>query len=436
MADMKRTGSSQHFSRREVLGMTGAAALAGVAGRATASEKRPRVACVITEYWDLSHADWIVQKLLDGYWWQGAHTPSRVDVVSMFVHQFPDNDLSRKVCAKYNIPMFSRVSDALTLSGKNLAVDGVVLIGEHGKYHTNLKGQTYYPRWWLYQQIMRVFTQSRRSAPVFNDKHLSTDWNEAKWMYDRSREMGFPLMAGSSLPVCHRDPQLELDLETPLTAAVVTSNGGKEAYGFHALEVLQCMAERRKGGETGVAAIQCIEGPETWTWTDRNPWAGRLLDEALARCPDKQPGNVRDNVRQPFVFIIEYRDGTRAAVYTLNGHGLRWWALAGDIAGRKEPASTHFWFNYTQGKYLGSSSFVHYINEMMVTGKEPYPAERTLLTTGMLSYLMDSNWENGRHTDIGRRLETPYFDMKYKAGREQLYDRGARPPDIPLVRGF
>lgn len=169
---------------------------------------------------------------------------------------------------------------------------------------------------------------------------------------------------------------------------------------------------------------------------DKNFWAGRLLDVALARCPDKQPGNVRDNVRQPFLFIIEYRDGTRAAVYTLNGHGLRWWAFAGDIAGRKEPASTHFWFNYTQGKYLGSSSFVHYINEMMVTGKEPYPAERTLLTTGMLSHLMDSNWENGRHTDIGRRLETPYFDMKYKAGREQLYDRGTRPQDIPLIRGF
>ena len=91
------------------------------------------------------------------------------------------------VCKLKNIPIFDSVREALTLGGKELAVDGVVLVGEHGDYHTNIRGQKYYPRWWLYQQIINVFRQSKRSVPVFNDKHLSTDWDEAKWMYDQSR---------------------------------------------------------------------------------------------------------------------------------------------------------------------------------------------------------------------------------------------------------
>ena len=148
-------------------------------------------------YWAApgSHADWIITKLLDGYWWKGAHTPSRVDVVSVYIHQLQESGLGQEVCKSKGIPIFNTVGEALTLGGKELAGDGVVLVGEHGIYHRNLKGQTYYPRWWLYQQIIRVFEQSKRSVPVFNDKHLSTSWDEAKWMFEKSRELDFPCTA-------------------------------------------------------------------------------------------------------------------------------------------------------------------------------------------------------------------------------------------------
>ena len=174
MTENHRMGSNPPFTRREMLGMSGTAALAGIAAGAVshAADKRPRIACVVT-YWAApgSHADWIITKLLDGYWWQGAHTPSRVDVVSVYIHQLQESGLGRKVCESKHIPIFNSVSEALTLGAKELAVDGVVLVGEHGIYHDNLKGQKYYPRWWLYQQIIRVFEQSKRSVPVFNDKH-------------------------------------------------------------------------------------------------------------------------------------------------------------------------------------------------------------------------------------------------------------------------
>src|SRR5918998_2827857 len=215
------------FTRREMLGITGMAGMAALTGTrsgavAQTPQTRPRIACLVT-YWGAtrSHADWIVTKLLDGYWWQGAHTPSRVDVASVYIHQLQESALGQKVCKSKSIPIFNTVSEALALGGKELAVDGVVLVGEHGTYHSNLKGQKYYPRWWLYQQIIRVFEQSKRSVPVFNDKHLSTSWDEARWMFDKSRELNFPLSGGSSIPFYYRKPGIEPDLDTPLKASVV-----------------------------------------------------------------------------------------------------------------------------------------------------------------------------------------------------------------------
>ena len=90
------------------------------------------------------------------------------------------------------------------------------------------------------------------------------NWPDAKWMYDRAKELNVPFMAGSSLPTCWRNPFLEYDLDTPLGAAIGIGHGGIESYGFHALETLQCMIERRIGGESGVVAVQCLEGEAVW----------------------------------------------------------------------------------------------------------------------------------------------------------------------------
>ena len=87
--------------------------------------------------------------------------------------------------------------------------------------------------------------------------------------------------------------------------------------------MLQCFVERRMGGETGIEAVQCIQGPETWKWTDRNPWAGNLLDAVRSNFNLK---HFQETVREPSVSIVDYRDGTKAAVYSVRGCGvdLRW----------------------------------------------------------------------------------------------------------------
>lgn len=435
MPETDRTNSLMR--RRDMLALSGKAALAGMAGEAMAQGqgKRPRIACVVT-YWAApgSHADWIITKLIDGYWWKGKATPSRVDVVSAYIHQLPESGLGRKVCQAKNIPIHKTVADALTLGGKELAVDGVVLVGEHGIYHHNLKGQTYYPRWWLYQQIIRVFEQSKRSVPVFNDKHLSTSWDEAKWMFDKSRELKFPLFGGSSIPFYYRKPEIELDIDTPLKASIVAAGGSRdEGSLFHCADVLQAFVERRKGGETGVESVQCIQGPETWKWAERNAWAGNLLDKVRAKFNFK-PGHFQQTTRDACVTVVEYRDKTKGAIFSVDDVG---WTFAGDIEGQKEPAMVSMlgWPGpYSQ--YHAANAFEHWIVEMMLTRKEPCNAERLLLSTGITSFNMESNWENGKYSAVGRKVPTPYMDMKYRTTRGPMFNTGPRPPVSPYVRGF
>src|SRR5687767_11011351 len=182
MTENHPMGPNPLVTRREMLGRTGMAGLTPLAGSAAGAvpqtrQTRPRIACIVS-FWGApgSHADWIIDKLMDGYWWQGAHTHSRVDVVSVYIHQFDTSLLGQKVCKTKNIPIYKTVGEAVKLGGTELAVDGVVIVGEHGEYPTDLKGHWLLPRWWMYQQVIRVFDQSKRSVPVFNDKHLSYNW--------------------------------------------------------------------------------------------------------------------------------------------------------------------------------------------------------------------------------------------------------------------
>ena len=105
-----------------------------------------KIAAIITEYRLNSHADVIVGKYLEGYRQNDQPPYPRSKIVSMFTEQIPKNDMSRERAQKYKVPIFRTVADALTMGGSKLAVDGVLLIGEHGDYPTNEKLQKLYPR--------------------------------------------------------------------------------------------------------------------------------------------------------------------------------------------------------------------------------------------------------------------------------------------------
>jgi len=416
---MPHFDACQYFSRREWLRFGGGIALVSAASRAAGAAPRKRIATIITEYRPDSHADVIVGRLLEGYEYNGQHQTPQVEVVSMYTDQVPSNDLSRAMAAKHGVKICSTVQSALTSGDGGFSVEGVVLVGEHGNYPQNEKGQKLYPRYELFKQIVDTFRDTGHSPPVFSDKHLSYDWQKAEWMYDQSRALRFPLMAGSSIVMTWRRPPLELALESAVEKSVVAFYGEKEAYGFHALEAHQCMVERRQGGETGIRAVTCVEGAEVWRWTDRNPWAARLLDSALARCEGRTPGSPQDNVKQPILFLLEYTSGLEGAVYLLNGL-IEQAVFAATIRGAAEPVATELWLQ-PKRPFSHFSGLVHYIEQMIVTGRPAYPVERTLLTTGALAALMDSSYQGHR------RIETPHLNVRYRAPKESLFSRGPVP---------
>jgi hypothetical protein len=367
--------------------------------------QRPKIAAIITEYRPNSHADVIVTKFLKGFPTDEGLIPPRVEIASMYVDQFPENDLSRKYAAEYEVPIYPSIVKALTLGGEKLAVDGVLLIGEHGDYAWNEKEQHLYPRKYFMEQICGVLATSGRAVPVFNDKHLAYNWPDARWMYDRAAQLGAPFMAGSSLPLAWRNPWLEHPLETPIQEAVAIGYSGLDVYGFHTLETLQCMVERRAGGETGVAAVTCLEGEAVWRAAQEGLWSRELAEAACARIEDKPAGSMEEHCPQPALFLVEYRDGLRGAILMLNGYvtDMAYAARVGD-----EIQATEFYlqrgFSHAHFSYLSLN-----IEEMFVTGRPTYPVERTLLTTGVLEAALDSRYWG--HI----RRETPYLDVAYRS---------------------
>ena len=372
-----------------------------------------KIAAIITEYRRHSHADVIVGKMLEGYMYDGKDRPN-LQVVSMYVDQFPKTDMSRALADKYKFKLCDTIAEALLLGGNKLAVEGVVCIGEHGTYPNNDKGQKLYPRRRFFEEVAKVFEKTKQSVPVFSDKHLAATWTDAKWMYDKARELFVPFMAGSSIPVTWRKPELKLPKNCEITAAVQLGYGPFEGYGFHALEGLQCQLERRKGGETGVKAVTCLSGEAMWKAMDDGKFSKDLLEAAIARSPGQPKGSYREmslKHKESGVFLIEYNDALTAAVVMLNGYIREGdggaFCFACQLKGEKESRSCQYYMQQPD-------PFAHFIyltkaiDSLINTGHSPYPVERTLLTTGMIDAVMTSKHEGNK------RIETPHLEkIKY-----------------------
>lgn len=376
---------------------------------------RKKIAALTTTYHVRSHADDIITRFLEGYWINDKYYESPCDIVSLYLDQVHPADIGYRLAAAYNFPVVRSISDALTQGAGKLAVDGVLLVAEHGDYPFNNKQQQLYPRLKFFQQVVDVFRRAGRAVPVYCDKHLSWSWDEAKQMYDWSRELHFPLMAGSSVSVTFRRPELDYPLGTEFEDALMVGNGWVTDGGiFHDLEVLQCFVERRKGGESGIRSVQHIEGDAVWRAAEQGRWSRELMHAALSSAEKLGPGRPED-VKQPVACLLEYNDGFRGAVVALGGL-VNEYLAAFRVKGRPAMDSTLCYVPPENSNNF--SMLVHGIAQMFATGKSAYPVERTLLTTGALSFLMESAFRGHE------RLETPALRVSYTPPVQSFYAHG------------
>ena len=102
---------------------------------------------------------------------------------------------------------------------------------------------------------------------------------------------------------------------------------------------VQCMVERRKGGETGVVAVTATRGAAVWesmkkgSW-DAGGWNPRLFEACLSRSHMLSQGteslgkythrypseaSIIELVADPIAYRIEYADGLKATMLLMNG---------------------------------------------------------------------------------------------------------------------
>jgi len=406
------------------VGIAGTAVLPFQAVQATniQSAQRKRLAIVTTEWRFHSHAWHMGERFLVGYPIKGRWHKPELDVVAAYVDQFPTNDLSRKRSEEFGFPIYPTIAETLRCGGDKLAVDAVLIIGEHGDYPKSEYGQTKYPRYEFFKQVTDVFRHDGRVVPVFNDKHLSWNWDWAKEMYDISRELNLPFAAGSSLPGTWRMPSVDMPYGAEVEEMMCVAMGGMDSYDFHALEVIQCMAERRKGGETGVTSVQGLRGDSVWKAMDagqweKGGWDPRLFEACLTRShtlaqpetyshryPSRQ--QMQGWVKDPLAYRIEYADDTKATMLLMNG-------LVGDftfaarLKNQTDLLSTLFYLPPTPN-VVYSAELMAKAESTFLQGKAPCPIERSLLTTGLV--------EAGvRSVGTGqKRIETPHLMFAYQ----------------------
>ena len=172
------------MNRRIFLQTTGAA-LAVAPTVLAKGEPRKRLAIITTEWRDHSHAWHMGTRFLVGYPIRGKWHHPPFEVVSAYVDQFPKGDLARRRSKEFGFPIYKTIAEALRCGGEKLAVDAVLIIGEHGNYPRNEFGQKLYPRYEFFKQTVDVYKKDGRTAPVFNDKHLSWKWAWAKEMAEK-----------------------------------------------------------------------------------------------------------------------------------------------------------------------------------------------------------------------------------------------------------
>ncbi len=397
------------INRRHFLQTSSLLAASASLARAQEAATKKAVAGVVTIYRPNSHADVILTKILEGWKHDGGAGP-QLKLVSLYVDQFPSDDMAANLAKKYGFRLCKTIDEALTLGGKQLAVEGVISIGEHGDYPHNALGQHLYPRKRFFEAITDTMLRCGQVVPVFNDKHPGPELADMLWMAKRAKDMHLPWMAGSSLPVGYRDPDVNLPFGAPLESIVAVGYSGLDVYGFHTLDVMQSIFERRaarNGGrphEAGVRQVHCLPMDQLESLIKRNIIQRETLAAALESSDVKLDQLLGALPADGEIFLIEYSDGWTVPVIMLPTTAR---AISVAFKSRGEPVRATRAEERVEPRYPHFACLLKGIEQMIHTGKPTYPVERTLLAAGILDRVLTS-----KHAGY-KQILTPELTIEY-----------------------
>lgn len=370
-----------------------------------------KIAVIATVWYPFSHADVIVTRWLQpfptdaGNGWSG----SDFTIASVSLEQTPANDIGRQICADHGIPVMETIREALTLGGEKLAVDAVLLIGEHGDYPKNEFGQKLYPRKEMFDAITAVFRETGQTAPVFNDKHLSWDFKLSGEMIATARELNFPLFAGTSLTHCPYDPGMPLSPGEGVSEVLALFFEDPEHYGFHSMEFVQSLIEQRPGGETGIESLRFLDDQVVRDALARGEISSDLLLSTLVRLgfPD-DPGTlpfVLSRAQDLIGYQLKYRDGLRVTHLRIPKLVSNW-----AVAVRTAEGNIRSCTVTSGGMTEFFSNFAHLdarLDDFFRSHQAPSPVLRTHLVAGALQLVLQAQRKNGQW------VETPSLAVAY-----------------------
>ncbi|HOC03224.1 MAG TPA: hypothetical protein P5065_05700 [Candidatus Ratteibacteria bacterium] len=390
------------------------------AGSDISSQDKKPVAGIVADWFKYSHPDVILTRIFKTYSLDGKGEESKLKLVSVYRDKPSERDLSRLYAEQYGFKIYDTIEDALTCATGKLAVNGVIISTEWCDYPVSPTGQIMYPHKRMFEEVVKVFEKNKKVVPVFIDKHIADNWTDIKWIYNTAKKMKIPLMAGSSVPVAWRYPPVDVDKHSKLKEIVGISYHTLDGYGFHGMEMVQCLAEQRKGGETGIKSVQCITGQNVWDS------AGKMYDPVLLNMAVEKLGrkipegkSLKDLVPQPVLFVMNYYDGLRVCLFTLNGIASQWTAAWKYSDGKT--ASTIFKLDDNLSTLMHFANQMKGIENMILTRKPSWPVERTVLTSGALDALLISKSKSGKIilTPYLRITYNPFWHWEQPAGTPQ-----------------
>ena len=285
-----------------------------------------KIAVVASIYHYLSHAYHIAGRFLDGYMKGDEHHFPEFGVASAYVEQVKANDLSRELAKEHGFRLSETIEDALTLGTGKLAVDGVLLICEHGDYPYNAKGQKLYPRHEYFQKIVEVFEKSGktragvlRQAPQLRPHEGRRDGRDREEdgvpADGRVVAAGHVAAAGIGVPARHEDDGGAASRRAANWRSTASTRSKRcSAWSSAGSRTpTRSPATGREGGHVLCKATRC--GRPATTGCGR----GSCSNTRSAGVTSRNAGDIRENCRRfprpatwgnfvkgPIAFLVEY----------------------------------------------------------------------------------------------------------------------------------